>query len=128
MKFIILLFALLLWGYTEAQSNCLSDTTIISCRVGTNQESFAFNISFVFTKDSVIMKTKGSEFSKLTFIILKSDCTWNEKFTEGKSIYEVMLRENERKATLVVTISTVKQSIEILYESSKEPRVFTVCR
>lgn len=114
--------------HVQAQTSCLRDTSIKTCRVGTPEENFAFPTQFEFTKDSVTMKATGTELSKLVFLIRKSDCTWNENFTQGNSIYEVILKDDKRKASIKVFINPGKQIIELQYESSKELRVFTVCK
>jgi len=125
--FICLLLLLVVQG--NAQSKCLSDTTLSTCRVGTFEEDFSYNAQFELKRDSVTMRTQGPESTKLVFIIInKSDCSWNNDFTEGKAVYEVVLTDTKKKATLRIFRTTALHAIEILYEGSKESRVFKMCK
>lgn len=130
-KIIAFLFLYLCYSSgTIAQANCPS-TNLYKTKFlndGKDSSRLSFPLNFIITADSIIVSfdAKGKD-QFFAFRIMNKECFWNEDFSEGKSVYKLMLGDLRGNKYPTLNISSSKKQplyIELLYENS-EKRVFT---
>ncbi len=129
MRTVFILFLLAFTCTIKAQEKCpptnLYKTNFLGNGTGTGMR---FPLNFIIKTDSLIIgiDTAGrNQFA--AFRILNQNCEWNEDFSEGKSVYKLMIGDLRGNKYPTLSINSSKKQplyIELLYENS-EKGVFT---
>jgi hypothetical protein len=131
----IIILAGMQFFYTSnliAQENCPSVKLYKTKFVKDGKDSsslLSLPLNFIFRNDSIIISY--DEIGKRTlmeFRIMNKECKWNEDFSEGKSIFKLMVGGIMERKFPVLTIRSDKEQgkkneIELLYENG-EIRIF----
>jgi hypothetical protein len=132
MKKILLLYLIgihLAPSQCEAQDSCRSIGSYSTDSIGNENEKIIAPLIFNITYDSVIVYPGGNpSIPFLTFKILSKSCDWNKKLSEGRTIFKLLLKENEIEKYPTLNLIYLDQKyrvIELLYENS-EKRIFTI--
>jgi hypothetical protein len=109
-----------------AQENCLSGKLYKTKFVKDGKDSsslLSLPLNFIFRNDSVVVSY--DEIGKrvlMEFRIMNKDCKWNEDFSEGASVYKLLMGGilDRNFPTLTITSNKIKKKnneIELLYEN-----------
>jgi hypothetical protein len=113
----------------EGQDSCRSVGSYSTDSMGNEKEKILAPLIFNITHDSVIVYPGGNPIIPfLAFKILSKRCDWNKKNSEGRTIFKLLLKENEIKKYPTLNLIYLNQKyrvIELLYENS-ETRIFTI--
>ena len=125
MKWICILFSITFWYSALAQNHCFTGA-IKTDQVGTGRENIPFESEFAIGNDSIVLIDLLDQKYNLVFTISNSLCQWTSDFTKGRSEYEVIFKEKGKKANLTIIYNETSKVIELLYQDSKEKRVFRI--
>ncbi len=113
----------------KGQDTCLGLSNFQTDSVGNEKEKIKANLNFVITDDSIIIYSgKAQIYSFISFRILDKRCEWEKDFSEGKSSFKLLLKENGTEKYPILNllyISKKNRFFELLYENS-ERRIFTI--
>ena len=113
------------------QSNCPDSSIFHTSDLGNGIEQLAIPLKFKVYRDKILIRNDAPEekpsLMDVSFKILEKSCKWDKDFSEGISLYKVILDDSEspRKAVISISIRDKKGKIQLLYENS-DPRIFTI--
>lgn len=130
-RLVFFLMLVLLGGFAYSQTSSCKDSIIYhTSDFGDGSSSLLVPLRFMFFKDSIHVRSGDpkvmSSIFDLSFKIVEKSCQWDQAFSNGSSLYRVVLNDStNRKAVVNIKIRDKKGSIKLLYDDN-EPRIFTV--
>ncbi len=129
-----LLFFVLILSYSQTQAQtkmCMDSAIYHTSDLGNGIEQLVIPLKFKVYPDSIFIRAdtpdERASFMDVSFKILKKSCQWNNDFSEGISLYEVISNDpkGSKKAIINIRLNNKKGRIQLLYENA-EPRIFTI--
>jgi hypothetical protein len=130
--FLVIIFTITFLINANGQNkNCPDSVVYHISNFGNGIEQITLPLKFKITSDSIMLRNDAPDdipsLMDVSFKILSKGCQWNNDFSEGMSLYQVVLNDpkNPKKAIINIRINNKKGKIQLLYENS-EPRIFNI--
>lgn len=128
----IISFIIFILTCNQAFSQNCPDTIVYrTADLGNGIEQLGIPLKFKIYPDSIVVRNDAPDekpsLMDVSFRILEKVCKWNKDFSEGMSLYRVVLNDTAapRKAIINIRLSDKQGKIQLLYENS-EPRIFNI--